>query len=228
MKKQSFVYLIAVIIMICSLTGCELETNSNEHSDNSNNTTSSVTTEESTVVTKAFQYNDGFMVVTYDDLDVLKENDDFTDVYVIGTVKEIDKVNNIRIVDSVGGEWTADVGTDRDFSSYIGTQCEIYGFSSGGISSQHNTPLINMNHNNNKIIFSDGKELYPEDYESTQQFNRKNFENNSNIGVGNVWIPTDGGTKYHSKKTCSGMENPIQTSEKEAAEQGFTKCGKCW
>ena len=174
------------------------------------------------------EYRDGFAIVTQRDTIWMKENDDFINVCVIGTIVEISQYNDVVILDADNGKWTADIGTACDLSSYIGTECEVYGVSSGGISSQHDTPLINMGHDNNRIVFVDGKALYPENFESTQQFEDKYAENSNGGGNGIVWIPTDGGTKYHSKATCSGMHNPKQVTEKEARDQGFGKCGKCW
>lgn len=43
-----------------------------------------------------------------------------------------------------------------------------------------------------------------------------------------VWIPTNGGTKYHSRSGCSGMKNPRQVSRSEAASLGFSACKKCY
>ncbi len=43
-----------------------------------------------------------------------------------------------------------------------------------------------------------------------------------------VWIPTNGGKKYHTKASCSGMKGPIQVTKSEAANKGFTPCGKCY
>lgn len=43
-----------------------------------------------------------------------------------------------------------------------------------------------------------------------------------------VWIPTNGGTKYHSKSSCSSMKNPIQVTVSEAIATGFGQCGRCW
>lgn len=42
-----------------------------------------------------------------------------------------------------------------------------------------------------------------------------------------VWIPTNGGKKYHSKSSCSGMKNPAQVSISSAKAQGFEACKKC-
>ena len=43
-----------------------------------------------------------------------------------------------------------------------------------------------------------------------------------------VWIPTNGGTKYHSKSSCSNMDNPQQVTLSEAQARGFTACKKCY
>lgn len=42
-----------------------------------------------------------------------------------------------------------------------------------------------------------------------------------------VWIPTKGGSKYHSYAGCSNMIDPIQVTEKEAISQGYGACAKC-
>jgi methylphosphotriester-DNA--protein-cysteine methyltransferase len=42
-----------------------------------------------------------------------------------------------------------------------------------------------------------------------------------------VWIPTNGGTKYHSKPTCSNMKEPIQVTKDEAIKRGFEPCKRC-
>jgi hypothetical protein len=43
-----------------------------------------------------------------------------------------------------------------------------------------------------------------------------------------VWIPTKGGTKYHSRSSCSGMDDPDEVTVTDAVARGFTKCKKCW
>ena len=43
-----------------------------------------------------------------------------------------------------------------------------------------------------------------------------------------VWIPTNGGTKYHSNPNCSGMKNPEQVTLNTAIGRGFTACKKCY
>ena len=43
-----------------------------------------------------------------------------------------------------------------------------------------------------------------------------------------VWIPTNGGTKYHSSSTCSNMSNPQQVTLSQALAAGYTACKKCY
>ena len=47
-------------------------------------------------------------------------------------------------------------------------------------------------------------------------------------GTGEVWIPTNGGTKYHATSTCSGMVDPNYVTVEQALELGFTACKKCY
>lgn len=44
---------------------------------------------------------------------------------------------------------------------------------------------------------------------------------------GMVWIPTKGGTKYHTRSNCSGMEDPRYVTKEEAEALDFTPCKKC-
>ena len=46
--------------------------------------------------------------------------------------------------------------------------------------------------------------------------------------VAMVWIPTNGGKKYHSNSGCSNMIDPIQVTKSEAEGQGFTPCKRCY
>lgn len=43
-----------------------------------------------------------------------------------------------------------------------------------------------------------------------------------------VWIPTNGGTKYHSRSGCSKMKNPRQVTKATAESSGYTPCKKCY
>lgn len=43
-----------------------------------------------------------------------------------------------------------------------------------------------------------------------------------------VWIPTNGGKRYHNSSSCSGMINPRKVDLGEAKYLGFTACGRCY
>lgn len=43
-----------------------------------------------------------------------------------------------------------------------------------------------------------------------------------------VWIPTNGGKKYHSHSGCSNMKNPEKVSLSKAKRLGFTACKRCY
>ena len=43
-----------------------------------------------------------------------------------------------------------------------------------------------------------------------------------------VWIPTNGGTKYHKTSSCSKMINPEYVTLSQAKNLGFTACGRCY
>ena len=42
-----------------------------------------------------------------------------------------------------------------------------------------------------------------------------------------VWIPTNGGKKYHSRSSCSNMNGPRQVTISQAKAKGFTPCKRC-
>lgn len=43
-----------------------------------------------------------------------------------------------------------------------------------------------------------------------------------------VWVPTNGGKKYHKKSSCSNMDNPVQMEKEEAIANGFDACKRCY
>jgi len=43
-----------------------------------------------------------------------------------------------------------------------------------------------------------------------------------------VWVPTNGGTKYHKSATCSKMKDPMQVSVDTAVANGYTACKRCY
>ena len=43
-----------------------------------------------------------------------------------------------------------------------------------------------------------------------------------------VWVPTNGGSKYHSRPGCSNMKNPKEVILSDAISQGYGPCGRCF
>lgn len=43
-----------------------------------------------------------------------------------------------------------------------------------------------------------------------------------------VWIPTNGGKKYHKSASCSNMKNPEEVTKSEAESRGFEPCKRCY
>lgn len=43
-----------------------------------------------------------------------------------------------------------------------------------------------------------------------------------------VWVPTNGGKKYHIGPSCSQMEDPMQVTKEHAEANGYTPCKKCY
>ena len=46
-------------------------------------------------------------------------------------------------------------------------------------------------------------------------------------GTNLVWVPTNGGKKYHTGPGCSNMEEPMQVTIETAEANGFTPCKRC-
>lgn len=43
-----------------------------------------------------------------------------------------------------------------------------------------------------------------------------------------VWVPTNGGTKYHCNAACSKMKDPMQVTKETAIANGYTACKRCY
>ena len=219
---------IIVAMLVLSMLGCGSSESADVDKDTQDEGAAAADEQEESADTGAkLTYDDeGYIIVTYSTRGLL-EDIDKPNVHLSGTLVD---ANNLvfTIEDEEGGIWTGQSAGARDFREYIGTKCDIYGFCTGGISSIHNTPLVDMAYNDSHISFEDGKSYYPNDNESYAQFPDWPFENQREASEFSVWIPTDGGSKYHSYAGCSGMENPEQVTEAEAIERGFDRCGKCW
>lgn len=54
-----------------------------------------------------------------------------------------------------------------------------------------------------------------------------NVPDEEESGENLVWVPTNGGTKYHSRSGCSNMKAPRQVTEETAVANGYTPCKRC-
>lgn len=71
------------------------------------------------------------------------------------------------------------------------------------------------------------QETQPETVPETQQETQPETEAPAVESSGTmVWIP-ESGKKYHSKSTCSGMENPTQVTLEQAIAWGYEPCKRC-
>ena len=43
-----------------------------------------------------------------------------------------------------------------------------------------------------------------------------------------VWVPVNGGTKYHKSATCSKMKEPMQVTRDTAIANGYEPCKRCY
>ena len=43
-----------------------------------------------------------------------------------------------------------------------------------------------------------------------------------------VWVPVNGGTKYHTHSSCSNMKDPKQVTKEHAEQNGYTACKRCY
>lgn len=111
-----------------------------------------------------------------------------------------------------GKGWLAPVSDYEELNSMIDTLIK------SGEAIKTSTAIINDNTNKDENNKS----------ENNQQNGNSVSVPNKNEQVENgVWVPTQGGTKYHSKSSCSNMVDPIQVSLETAKKNGYTPCGRC-
>lgn len=78
------------------------------------------------------------------------------------------------------------------------------------------------------VINSEITEASPEDTEASPETTEVITPEPETSADVYVWIPTNGGTKYHSNSNCSNMKNPEQVTLDNAIRTGFTACKKCY
>ena len=85
-----------------------------------------------------------------------------------------------------------------------------------------------------KATNTENKDTSTKKVEEAQKPSSDNADTNSvtvpsasETGGNLVWVPTNGGTKYHTKSSCSGMKDPIQVTEETAIANGYEPCKRC-
>jgi len=78
------------------------------------------------------------------------------------------------------------------------------------------------------INYSTGDSSGPSNESSSNPSTEQSSSNDNQAASGDmVWIPNSG-SKYHSRSGCSNMKNPRQVTKREAENEGYEPCKKCW
>lgn len=51
---------------------------------------------------------------------------------------------------------------------------------------------------------------------------------NSEVGNNLVWVPVNGGTKFHTHSGCSNIKSPMQVTRETAEANGYSPCKRCY
>lgn len=120
-----------------------------------------------------------------------------------------------------------------------GVQIEAYSVEDSGNGICFNVYCFNVQPNIS-IDYSTGKSSQPENNTSSENPSPKapsqnssktltvDTSENSDKTGDLVWVPTNGGKKYHSKSSCSGMIDPVQVTKAQAEGDGYTPCKRCY
>lgn len=108
-----------------------------------------------------------------------------------------------------------------------GVQMEAYSVDDSGDSICFNVFCYNVQPGV-EINYATGDSVGPEEEETTPETTQtpatKPNADNNNAEM--VWIPKSG-SKYHSRKSCSGMKNPTEVPKETAIDRGYEPCKKC-
>ena len=84
---------------------------------------------------------------------------------------------------------------------------------------------------------SDGTKDTEEETQDSASSNENSSDSSGNsvvvpekneTGENLVWVPVNGGTKYHSNAGCSNMKNPKQVTKETAEANGYEPCKRCY
>lgn len=185
---------------------------------------------------------DLYQVPSYDEFNV--SSHDTTLVCVKGTLDSINPTGDLRVVDEDGHEWFVipSFGDSFNFEKYIGTDIAAFGRCAGkGI---HIGPEVWVMSGDDCIKLNDGV-VYDSSFDCAESDPSSETSDSPAPSASDtttpspqpveqhenktdyVWIPQDGGSKYHRNAGCSGMKNPKQVTRQEAESLGFTPCKRC-
>ena len=144
-----------------------------------------------------------------------------------------DKTTTYFGFDTAEGVWYVSVAKDS-FEAFKAAapaqQMTLYGTYAGTLEA-NGMPILSIQSGAVKLgdKTSETADLYAA-RQKTLAAQKKSASSTSKAGAKKgeqVWIPTNGGTKYHSRSNCSNMKDPIQVDLADAKAQGFTPCKRC-
>lgn len=189
--------------------------------------------------------DDGYVPATYDAYD----NGELAgkNIYVRGRILFVVNYDDLVIETEQGELWCLSISTTYDLTEFAGTECEVFGQMKENAPETSEFPTLCLVEDEasglwlvdgQNIIRKPASETKPEP-ETTPESTPEPTPTPMPIPEPDptpeptksetmVWIPTNGGTKYHSKSSCSNMKNPEHVTKSEAIARGFTQCGRCW
>lgn len=121
--------------------------------------------------------------------------------------------------------------TDTDGSVIAVVINESASFSQGDRFSSEDTVIVNyvvLLPNGSGSTGTQSGYVATTKHQTTTQATTKATTTSSALSDGTmVWIPVNGGSKYHTKSTCSNMKNPQKVAVSQAKAQGYTPCKRC-
>ena len=148
----------------------------------------------------------------YDDTSSTEKDDQITSQ----TEAETTEITDETTTETSNTETTSG---DQEESSDISNEAsestsnETTNNNSGGETTKSDSAVTAQNEGNNKETSASSGSTVP-GYDGTEE--------------SLVWIPTNGGHKYHRGPNCSNMIDPVQVTESTAISRGYTKCKKCY
>ncbi len=167
----------------------------------------------------------------YAHFDRITVNEDFTEFIVIvndANTRTLEEADIAATLYDIAREYskTNVPGISVDYMNWVGDTLATESFDG---SSTHNaggstrsTKSVSSNSSTSSNTYTSSRAKKQTTTITTQVNTQTSVSNET------VWIPTNGGKKYHSRSSCSKMKNPIEVTKSEAISMGFGRCSKCW